>query len=369
MSVTDDFISWYYNEFRLDELYLNMDMTSEESPWHRERTVGVHTDMVVAEYMQRQHPVWMKPDLIGAFAAAFHDVGKPPAMQVCFSEERGEYKRFSGHEPISARLWEDWAVRNWGMLRSRFYFEPDDIYRVGFIIEQHLPYALKNRDKVNNLMLTLLTENISTAFINHLRADTYGRISDDAETKRASTEEWIDDFENKLLGISGHSALYADVEKSGQPILHVPIGASGSGKSTLLETLDVPEVFSLDLMRLELYGEPYYEAFDKSTKDKHFRSTCNERYRETLRRGKDTYLDNTNTSKKNRRFYITEARNRGFWIRAYLLPIELREAIGRQATREDKTIPVEAVQRQYMGVHLPQIGEFDDIVTVDGNLK
>jgi len=366
MTVHQQFIHWYYDEFRLDEVYLDMDMTSEESPWHRERTVGVHTDMVVAQYIARTPLVWLKSDLIGAFAAAFHDVGKPGAMQVVFREDRGEYKRFAGHEQISARLWEDWAVRNWTMLSTRFNFEPIDIFRVGFIIEQHLPYGLKHRDKLNSLMLTLLANGMDKAFINHLMADTLGRISDDAEEKLANTEEWVGDFENQLIGVSGHSALYDT--RNDRPTMYVPIGASGSGKSTLLRSLGDMNVFSLDAMRLELYGEPYDYAFIQSTKDKHFRATCNDRFRDTLRENKDMYLDNTNTSKKNRRFYITEARNRGYWIAAYLLPVELRTVINRQKTRDDKEVPVEAVQRQYMGINLPQIGEFDEILVSDGNL-
>lgn len=361
------FIKWFFNDFRLDELYLDMDMTSEESPWHRERTVGVHTDMVVSQYIARTPLVWSKVDLLGAFAAAFHDVGKPDAMQICYREDRGEYKRFAGHEQISARLWEDWAVRNWNILSGVFDFELMDIFRTGFIIEQHLPYGLKHRDKVINLMLTLLMYNIDEPFINHLMADTLGRISDDAREKLANTEEWISNFKNQLIGVSEHSALYATRQEN-QPMMYVPIAASGSGKSTLLRSLGSINVFSLDSMRLELYGEPYDNAFLQSTKDKHFRSQCNDRFRNTLRENKDVYLDNTNTSKKNRRFYITEARNRGYWIVAYLLPVDLQTAIGRQQTRDDKEVPEDAVRRQYMGIALPQIGEFDEIIVSANNL-
>lgn len=365
MDLRSNFIEWYFNEFRLDELYLDMDMTTEGSPWHRERTVGVHTDMVVSQYMTRTQ-IWNKSAVVGALAAAFHDVGKPPAEETVYSEERGEYRRYKGHEPMSARLWEDWAVRNFSTLKARFGFKAEDIYRVGFIIEHHLPWGLKDRNKRLNLMLTLIQLDIEEAFINHLLSDTTGRISDDAETKIRNALEWVDQFRMDLVGAHQHSSLY---ESAGdRPVMYVPIGASGSGKSTTYASMDDVETFSLDRMRLELYGEPYEDAFRKSTEDKHFRSACNDRYRDILRTNKDVFLDNTNTSKKTRRFYITEARNRGYRIVALLFPIQLQTLLDRQRTREDKTVPDEAVRRQYMGLSLPQYGEFDEVRVLSGNL-
>jgi predicted kinase len=370
MSLRDEFISWYFNEFRLDDLYLAMDMTSEESPWHRERTVGVHTDMVVTQYLAHTeyHHVWERNALCGAFAAAFHDVGKPPSMEVVYREDRGHYKRFSGHEPVSARLWEDWAVRNWEMLSTRFELTPEDMFRVGFIIERHLPWGLKDTNKRKNLILTLLNYGIENAFMNHLMADTLGRISDNADEKIDAAEDWLDQLQYDVNGLKGHGLLYPDKSKDIRPVLYVPIAASGSGKSTCCRMMKALNVFSLDMMRLERYGEPYDEAFRLSTEDKHFRSACNDRYREILRQNENVYLDNTNTSRKSRQFYITEARNRGFHIEAILMPVGLQTIIDRQKTRGDKDVPEEAVRRQYMGLSLPQLGEFDRIVISDHNL-
>lgn len=366
MNLRNNFIHWYYNDFRLDELYLNMDMTTEASPWHRERSVGVHTDMVVAQYIARSGVEWTMATLVGAFAAAFHDVGKPPAEQTVYREDRGEYKRYTGHEPLSARLWEDWAARNWNVLRDQFGFVPFDIYRVGFVIEYHLPWGLKDRSKRLNLMLTVLSTDLRDAFTNHLMADTLGRLSDDAETKIAAAEEWCRQFDCEVIGTQQHSFFYE--VQGDKPVLYVPIAASGTGKSTYRASLSDVASFSLDDMRLELYGEPYADAFRKSTEDKHFRSTCNDRYRDLLRSGRDVFLDNTNTSKKNRKFYITEARNRGYWVEAILLPVSLHTVLDRQHSRSDKTVPDEAVRRQYMGLALPQYGEFDVIRVLDSNL-
>jgi len=164
-----------------------------------------------------------------------------------------------------------------------------------------------------------------------------------------------------------------------QPILFVPIGASGSGKSTLREKLliDNPKlsVFSLDNLRLEWYGDntahtkDYYRlAFERACDDKTFNSKANARYMEMIKTGNDLYVDNTNTSAKRRRFYITEARKRGYYIQAILFPIELQEIIDRQFTRTDKDVPISAVQRMYMQLQLPSYGDFDKIIVIPSNL-
>ena len=86
-NLKSEFIKWYNNEFHLDPLYVAMENTVEDSPWHRERNVGVHTDMVVSEYIARNQSDWDIAILCGAFACAFHDVGKPDAMEEVFKED------------------------------------------------------------------------------------------------------------------------------------------------------------------------------------------------------------------------------------------------------------------------------------------
>lgn len=367
----NDFVFWYFDEFNRSTLYEDMANLAENSPWHREHSIGAHTDMVVVEYLRniKTRESSLSNNICGAFAAAFHDVGKPVACQHKWKEGRGDYKSFSGHEIVSARLWEDWAVENWSMLSDRFGFEPLDIYRVAYMIEFHKPWDIKKEDKLRDMALTLMRLDVEKAFENLVEADTWGRICDDMEEKRMKVIAWTSSLRNRCIALKGHSAHFEYKNPNGKPIMYVPIGASGSGKTTLYNTLGVLESFSLDVMRLELYGEPYADAFQKSMEDKHFRSTCNERFREILRRENDVFLDNTNTSKKNRRFYLTEARNRGYHLRAVLLPVSLRAVINRQKTRGDKNVPEEAVTRQYMGLQLPQYGEFDSVIVHDGNLK
>src|SRR5574343_404708 len=112
------------------EMFKAMNNTIEDSPWHREENVWVHTMMVLKEYYDATDDVWMKADLIGAFACAFHDVGKPLAEEEVYSEARGVYRRYGGHELISARMWTNWALTNLHVLQDAFcFFTLADVYK------------------------------------------------------------------------------------------------------------------------------------------------------------------------------------------------------------------------------------------------
>ena len=158
------------------------------------------------------------------------------------------------------------------------------------------------------------------------------------------------------------------------PILWMPIGPSGCGKSTfkklLLSTNPDVNTFSLDDLRHEFYdATDYAKAFQMSTEDKSFDSRANARFHAIVKQKKDLYVDNTNCSAKRRRWYLDIARKHGYNLTAVLFPIELEEVIRRQTTRTDKTVPAQAVQRQYMSLQLPGYGEFDTILIRSDNLK
>jgi hypothetical protein len=196
MDLNTQFIEWYYNEFHFSDLFVSMTNTSENSPYHRERDIGTHTDMVVAQYIGRNHNLWDTPTLLGALACAFHDVGKPAACKkngIKFKPERGNYLSFGGHEILSARMWEDFAVREWERLME-FGLVVEDIYKVGWMIEHHLPWGVKKIEKRKAIAQTLHDTGLKVAFIDLLLADTWGRISDDGPEKKAKVNKWIADF-------------------------------------------------------------------------------------------------------------------------------------------------------------------------------
>jgi len=367
----NQFIFWYYNEFQTTKLYTDMAGMAENSPWHRERTIGAHTDMVVTEYLRRigGDLVVNGNDILGAFAAAFHDVGKPNSFQEKHTDERGDYLSFGGHELVSARLWEDYASTNFDMLAEKFEFSQYDITRVGLLIEHHKPWDVKKDDKLNNMATTMIIFDIDDVFINLVLADTWGRMSDDQEQKRSNVDEWTTSFNNRVVGIMDSNSYDTILNLEKKPVFHVPIGVSGTGKTTLYnKTPDVNVAFSLDSMRTELYGDDYAVAFAESCEDNQFKNTANARFIEMVKEGKDMFLDNTNTSRKTRRFFLAEARRKGYHLCAYVMPTALATVINRQQSRTDKTVPAGAVTNQYMHLQLPQFGEFDEIVVLDSNL-
>ena len=374
MVAKSSFVAWYFNEFKFDPLFEIMDGMAEDSPWHRELSIGIHTNMVVTEYVGNVRGSWdlNHHRLLGAFAAAFHDVGKPGACQFKWKEERGDYKSFNGHEILSARLWEDWAVKNWTLLTERFNFDTKDIYRVGWLIEHHKPWDIKKTEKRTNMALTSIELGLENVFTHLLRSDTWGRLSDDAPEKRAKVGDWLDNFGYRVSQLmNGNYPLSDPDEATEKPVLVMPIGPSGCGKSTYRASDACPDEalsYSWDDLRVEWYSENYDEAYKLACEDKQFISKAHARFTELVKTGKDIYVDNTNTSAKRRRFFITEARRRGYYIAAILFPISIDTLMSRQQTRTDKKVPTQAVSQQFHNIQLPQYGEFDSVVVDDGNL-
>lgn len=364
------FIQWYFNEFRSYPVYLKMAGMSEgNSPWHRENTIGIHTDMVVTHYIANAPEVWESNEVLGALACAFHDVGKPRASEkngIKFKPNRGEYLSFGGHEQISARMTEDWFAKHWTDMSTRFNLRPQDIYSVVWMIEYHLPWGVKKQHKLDAIAQTANNMNIVAPFVQFLMADSYGRLSDDGPDKRAKTTEWCTTFVENTNVVP-----LAPLYEKDQPVLFMPIAASGSGKSTFFKNyhLDGQLIHSMDLLRLEWYGDDPEQAFQAACKDKTFESKVKESFKELLKEGKTIFVDNTNLGKKRRAFYITEARRAGFFIIGILMPVSLDEILDRQGLRGDKSIPKDAVIRHYNTLQMPHLGaEMDSLIVCEDNL-
>ncbi len=363
MSLRNKFIAWYYNEFTQDPMFKIMERTVEGSPWHRENSVAIHTNMVVSEYISWADKEWDYETLIGAMACAFHDTGKPSARVEKYSEKRGTYNSFGGHEIISARLWEDYAVRNaeriWELFEER---KVKYIEVVGFVIEHHMPYEQPS-DKVQNIATTASMYFRTPIFQNHLTADTHGRIADDHEDKIARVDEWIVEFEKKMC-VPVHLVPTIQKEKT----LIVPVGPSGCGKSTLFKKLSKEydlHQYSWDLLRLEWYDSDYSKAYKMSVDDPSFNAKYMKEFKTQILTGKNVFIDNTNLSRKRRRPFIDDARKHGYNVIGYVFPIELNTLLKRQKTRGDKDVPPDAVKQHYMSLQCPLYGEFDYIEVVN----
>jgi hypothetical protein len=189
----------FLTEFKKHSLWHNMEKTVEASPWHREANVAVHTEMLISWYLNNINLTERTEaqQVMSLVACTFHDVGKPMAEVEKFSEERGTYRSYAGHEILSARLWVDFALTNRELVSS-LGFNLQDISNLALLIEYHVPFAIKNREKRKNLKLGILSrvgKDGHQAWLDFLQSDQHGRISDDQDKKLADVEVWMQEWE------------------------------------------------------------------------------------------------------------------------------------------------------------------------------
>lgn len=353
-------------------MFQRMERTVEGSPWHREANVLVHTGMVVDEYIKMtdescalENRKWNKEDYLGGIACVFHDTGKPSAEVEKFSEARGKYRSYGGHEILSARKFENYAAERFPM------FSAQDIAFVCFTIEHHMPWSLESPEKLKDMARTANyygAETIKRAFL----ADQSGRLSDAKEVNYAACVAWMDKFMEIVQEIRSEFEIFQKVDP--RPVCYIPIAPSGAGKSTYLKNLEAERgevtVYSLDRLRHEFYDmKDYAKAYEGSVNDKSFESRATARFHATLKERPATlYLDNTNLSAKRRKFYVQAARKAGYKVVAVLMPVKLDTLLERQKTRGDKVVPDSAVKQQYKSLQMPLKGEFDEIVVSSHNL-
>ena len=366
---------------RTSPLWQAMVKTKEDSPWHREESVAIHTEMVCAEFNKIAECMTMSDQtyVITYLSLLFHDTGKPPCKVVKFKPERGHYNAFHGHELYSARLWEDYYVSNYKLFKD--WLSVEEAYKVMWMIENHLPYDYMGNDKKMDYLRTAMAGNLGDnwqGFGWHLLGDTYGRISDDAAEKRAKTEMFVEMMNSANVNPPR-------IIEEGAPILTLMVGASGSGKSTATKDMfTAHKHYSFDDIRIDLAKKkvPEIMAKAKSPADEYhkawtycdghrseFGHMADVEFIKHLKNYDSVLVDNTNTSRKARTKFITEAKKRGYRVEAVMFPVSKDMILSRQTTRQDKIVPDDAVIRQYMSISIPWVGvEVDTIRIIDSNL-
>lgn len=189
----------FYGRFKSHPLWLAMERTVENSPWHREANVSVHTNMLLDWYKNYYLNIRTeRQQLLSQISCLFHDVGKPPAEIVKHSEERGTYRAYHGHEQLSARLWVDYAYSNPAEIEF-LGLTPPIVSGIALMIEYHVPFALKDtmkRGALKTALITSLGEDGHQAWLDFLLCDQNGRISDDQPTKLAAVDVWMNEWKN-----------------------------------------------------------------------------------------------------------------------------------------------------------------------------
>jgi predicted kinase len=362
------FIEWYFNEFKFSEYYKEMSKMSEDSLHHSEHDIGTHTDMVVANYIGMAPFSWLNHDYIGALACAFHDVGKPKSLIFKHSEERGDYKAFHGHEVLSARMFEDWAMNNMEHL-TNLDLTKSDIFMTAWLIEHHLPWGVTNPNKLMHIAATLEQHfSDSMVFVNMLKSDATGRIKKYSQAQRIENQTkqqiWINNLNLVMSEYPYQTEL--SVDKYNKDVF-ICIGPSGSGKTTkVMGNVEPQYIHSMDTLRHEWYdAEDYHNAFVKSCEDSDFENKVRQHFTKMIKENLPyIFVDNTNLTKKRRSFYINAAKQHGYNVKAILFQNSINTLIERMDSRDDKKVPASVIINQYNKLQLPSFGEFDNILII-----
>lgn len=371
----------YYEAFKAGPLWAIMENTVENSPWHREANVAVHTDMVLKQYQTRFMNTQTETEqLVAQIALLFHDTGKPEAEETLEKKDgSGEkYRRYAGHEQHSAVSFQEEYVR---CEKLRALLTPKQARAVRWIIEHHLPYGMKDVQKRSALAKATFgalneAECSYQTFFHCLRSDAAGRISDDHQTKLENVETWISEFE---VLATAHTA-----SESTQTMVLL-IGPSGSGKSTYVKArfnADTDAIISMDTMKVEFYdatfqftdmsvSEKYDAAWDYANeKETLFKAFAMAKARDMvtkLPKHGTVFVDITNLSKKRRAPWLDLAKTKGghrmkfeaveFWN-------QFETLASRQKTRGDKSVPRSSVAQQVQAQTCAWFGTEADTVTM-----
>lgn len=379
--------------------------TIEDSPWHREANVAVHTEMVVdqAAVFAPLYELSERNAKLLFLACFFHDFGKPESEEICTKEDGTLYRRYPGHEMVSARLFEQIFVSQYKELFEG-WVTPEEAHAVTFLIEHHLPY--KVTDKRKRIQYGWAMQEMfggPETLYAMLRSDTWGRISDEQPAKKQAVMEWCFAFQEMFDAEIEDVFMGYNVQKYVRLVLLV--GPSGAGKSTVAkELIDLGfEYYSWDALRVEFY-QKYVEAHNKSVMEcdaeivgadevsdhlielptdekelyhaafKHWSSDAHDsefkqlqaqRFQELVNRGASIVVDNTNLTRKRRRGMLEMARQKKYRTKAIYFQASLDMLFRRAQTRTDKRLPLDVVQHQFNSVQVPFVGEFYEVAVVN----
>lgn len=340
--------------------------TVENSPYHREENVAVHTNMVTTNYIKltnKPKESWTNEDMLGAVACLFHDVGKP--MAEVETKEKFLWftiktkRSYQNHEAYSANLFVDFCNE----YLPEGFFTDEEIYIIHTMIVLHRPFVSKG--KLLGYIKHFKYMNVCDQFIRMVEADTTGRTYD--PEKLVLADQNLTEWKEMAIGLA--NATGTDFVPNENIGVLLPVAISGSGKSTFTAQQVGVLVTSLDEQRMRFYdGDTigYEAAFRKAEDDKEFGTKTVQEFHELLKDGRIVVVDNTNTGKRYRRRYTEAAKQRKIGTEAVLFMIPRKVAMSRAAKRKDKHIPYRSIETQWYNRTFPLMGEVDKITFYRG---
>lgn len=187
-------IDKFFHIIKTEPIFNNLRAVKEDSPYHREESVFVHT-MMVCEEFDRRYSDLDDDYFIGLFACLFHDLGKPACRTRKENASRGVYYSYDGHDLVSA------ALANDVMLRHEF--SEFDIMRITWMIRHHQTFwSLKDNDKKVAIADVFRNAGIGLdfhCFRAFMFADNFGRIVDDGARSVVDVVAHFDTFKREFL--------------------------------------------------------------------------------------------------------------------------------------------------------------------------
>jgi predicted kinase len=351
-----------------DSIFKKMEATTEGSMHHREANVLEHTKMVLNQYYNITPDEWNMTHLEGAFACLFHDTGKPAAEVDKFTEERGHYHSYPGHEIISARCWENWIVEHYNFVKTIFpEFIIKNIYNIGWMVEHHLPYNITNKHKLECIYKTgkIIGGN---AFADLLFADGTGRINDNAEIQAIRIQTWLDSYNNyEYIPVIEPTNIHTKR-------VYMFIGPSSAGKTFVIDKMiqnnqNMINVFSIDALIKKWYSDllimdpetQYIRSHNAALADNGFIKRWQREYINIIKSNKDVVIDGTNLTTKERRFFLDIAKFHNRYTHATYMTSSLPLLNNRHSNRNDKVFDMNVIEKQYSKLQYPSYHEFDEI--------
>lgn len=348
---------------KASDIWNTMLSVKEDSPWHRENNVAEHTRMVLNWYTENLASGRDEYcQFLTKTALLFHDTGKPQA-RTPVEKDGVTHFRYPGHELISARIFENFVVVH-NLLET--VIDVSDFRRIKWLIENHLPYGITNSKGLTAVKFDLNAQNpahtvdgtLQRVFLDVLLSDAHGRISDNHAEKLQNVDDWIEKFIAQPVELKERAKI--NYEKA----MILGVGVSGSGKTTGFEKLiyqftkddNSYEILSLDIYRHDFFekengrpAETYRAAYLFClANEKEFIKYWQAKSTAAIKNGKDRIIiDNTNLSRRARRFWIHNAHNHGYKVVALEFINSVAELKARQLTRGDKQLRAKDIDTQY----------------------
>lgn len=318
----------------------------QDAGWHAEGDVWTHTRMVIAEL--ERLPEWpsLGPDARSklAFAALFHDAGKPATTQVDPKSGRTHSPK---HAPVGTEIARR-VLRGLGCdLRVR--------EEIANLVRYHgrPAHLLEKADPAHELISLSWLVSHRLLYLLAL-ADTRGRVTADMARPEETVDLWRlvaeenDCFDRPYAFANDHarflfhggklSGLHYTPREDHRGTVTLMSGLPGSGKDTWLarHRSDLP-VVSLDNLRTVLDVEPTDDQGEVI-------QLARERCREHLRAGRDFAFNATNTMRQTRKRWIDLFADYGARIELVYLEPPL-SVILDQNSRRHRAVPVRAIER------------------------